>query len=270
VGPTVRRAAVIGRLRLLVLLVAAIGCGAGEEVEICDDDRDGRPDVGCAGTEPNEDPAIPGGQVEGTFTLVDGLTEAPIAGVVFGWGGDLVTSGLAGEASFLLPDRSEFEVSGTATGHLPVRFSAIAWGDDLSMTRGAYDAAHFDALLAEHGGYDGTGGVITARVRGRSPVGNSTLMADAVVSVDVPFALAVVADSAADSGWTEGEATLLGEESTVWFLDVEPGPVEVTVLGPSGAARCRPFDAPGGVESPNFEALAGTILAASFVCEEAP
>ncbi len=246
-----------------------------DAAEVCgdgvDNDCDGRADplAACAredGAEAADDPDVEtSGWVEARFALFDGTSGLPVEGATLSWATEWVWTDSEGSGTFTLPPRAPFEVTGEAEGLLPVRWRAVAWEDDLSMTRSAFPASVFDGL---DGWGDGTGAVVSVRVRGRTPTGQSILLEGVWVDLDREFTHAYVGGLSLEETWEEGQTTVLGQESTVWFLGVDPGAVEITLGTGFDGPECRSFDAPEGTPPPSFTAQEGEVLYASFVCEE--
>jgi len=175
------------------------------------------------------------------LVLHDLVSDAPVSGAVANASVDSGTTDSSGAVSLTLDAASPFEVridaqgysQHTVSGHGGPQGQSTHWATSVPM----YSETMFNYLENQFG--EEVDNLVILKITG--PNGGN--LAEVRVTSSVDYDLALVSDSSASSGFSEGNRTVEDSASSVLFVNADSGNTVYTVTPPDGYT-CT--EAPGG------------------------
>lgn len=200
----------------------------------------------------------------GTFGVYDGLTAAPIGGAKVVYGDQTQTTDDQGLVVFSMPAGSAYEVAASPEGFLPCHYFGITGDMDFKSSRYLLSESTISDLAAALGEtYDPTKGIVSVNGAGSSFM---SLPDPMTVESTASYGFAVVPDNSSPAAFKKGNATIPGQVSTVYLINVEPGPVPLAVTPPDGlSCTVYPSSEPQGAE--NVVAYANALSSVTVLCQ---
>lgn len=194
-----------------------------------------------------------------TFVAYGSLT--PLEGVKATVGGEVKYSDAEGRVSFEVERNTTAEVKAEINRYIVTyynrQFTDFGWDTTYALLSNATVAA-LGALLGAP--FDSSQGIVeVALTEASEAVSYTQTVAGASVDLDAPYDLALVSDASSETGFSNGNTTLEGSLSGVYFVNVAPGSVSLSI-DPADSHTCSPV--PAGVE-----VRAGTYTNVSVVCD---
>lgn len=202
--------------------------------------------------------------VVGTFGLFDAQTSAAVEGAPVTFGAEMQTTNAEGDASFNLLPGSPYEIIASPTQYLPIHFFGITGNANFSTARGLFSEMTISQLSGALGEtYDPTKAIVSVIAVGP----DLNFLAESLqVDTTATYGFAAVTDSSSPVGFSKGNASLAGNESQVFLINVDPGPVPLTVMLQM-AKSCTVYPSSMAQGSENVIAYAHEVSTLSFVCQ---